>query len=1169
LFYQKENCVCNSFPALGSVFVVFSFFCVPYLSILRQLVPWCLNKRRRYKAVKRVALILVPLLIVAGGWVYFKLYGFKRALEDLVDSQTHGEYTLVIDKSSVDFSALSFSFKTLSIQRNPGLPATGIHAVNIPSMNVRFGSLMSMLAFERFHIKSLTMDEPEIVVDVPPKREGSMRVDLTQQIVKLYPPVESLLSHFDIESLSIRRATIELKRPHDALVRLRLVDLLVKDWDIQSLTQNSQLKLNISGQGLDFGKAGLSFSEIEYNFQQRHLFFTDFSFTSVDTVSDSRVEVKGKSLRLQHLDYKELYEKQRYMLRRAEITEPRVMARFKLKKSKRQGNEEGDMFTRIVKQSIGECHLDSAVIKNAEVHLVIQRERDSVQIDLPRVDFRLHTFKVHRDSSSFSIGELGINLNRTAISLRNNLSLHFREILFDRHQDLTIVQAALVDSARRENIATVGRLRLEYFDLLGLVLDKQFYARRVDIDRADIRLDATRVSQNQTVDLGLKDISVRRMAFTNSAVHYTDAEKVVHVNGLGLSMNDVGYDSLNGLRYALKTVKIKDASLKHNTTAVTTRIQNIAFDGRHLSAGAVDLLRDSLHVVAKDVTADTKLPHKPGDYRSWKTIRCGSLDLSGLWSAMPRQSSHEPQVPTTIDEVKIDRVTVAIRKGTSHISFAGKDVATNGIVVKDADVQWKALQGELSGLRIANAGVQANVGDARLSYPGIIKVTNVDVTTTDLKMKFREVGLRSIGRAKDQWSVKRVSVAGVEVMRRNEPLLVADSVKLLSVYAGASHPDVGKAEVFGPIITVPAKTNTSGVGKEKRKGWFVPDEVVIHPGTLKLRDESELQFGTIESESATGILQCAYVHTMLGKRPMQLKGLQLEGDELSIDSMTIRDDPRAGGPAVEDDKIDARLYSVVVAGISIDAGMQTGVWKDLDIGLERFAVDIRRDKRLPDPPMMEKPFTLEGFLKLPKNVQINKVRLKDGSLRYMEIAEQSGEEAVVTLDNISAILEFNRATGLLNVNAKTRLYGSGMVDLKYQTLNERSFRLNVKVRDFDLTRLNQVLVPLHSVRVRSGFLLAYDLDVIAGDEKATGEAAITYRDLHLELLKRNDPDRRGLRMELINLLADGIILRNRRELAVADVSRQRIRHKSIFNYWVKTIFHGALATVKNGKRARK
>jgi len=74
--------------------------------------------------------------VVAAVVLYIKLRGFKEALEELVESESNGQYSLVIGKSSVDISDLSFTFNNLMIERNDALFQNGIRVVNIPYLQI-------------------------------------------------------------------------------------------------------------------------------------------------------------------------------------------------------------------------------------------------------------------------------------------------------------------------------------------------------------------------------------------------------------------------------------------------------------------------------------------------------------------------------------------------------------------------------------------------------------------------------------------------------------------------------------------------------------------------------------------------------------------------------------------------------------------------------------------------------------------------------------------------------------------------------------------------------------------------------------------------------------------------------------------------------------------------
>lgn len=241
---------------------------------------------------------LLPAVVLAGILTYIKLFGFKRALEELVDSRTKGQYSLTVEHSYVNPVSLSFTLSGLSIKRNAAGPARGIRNVKIPALQLRFGSLKSMLMVKQFNIKSLTIEEPIIEFDTSPVADltpaTSEDINLPQQLVKLYPAIETLLSNFNIESLSIQRASVGMgKESIGSSLRLNFIDLLIEHWNIQRLTEQSQLRLKVGGQHLEFAKVSLLFSGVEFNFQRHQLRFNDFKFYSQDSTSQSRVEAMG------------------------------------------------------------------------------------------------------------------------------------------------------------------------------------------------------------------------------------------------------------------------------------------------------------------------------------------------------------------------------------------------------------------------------------------------------------------------------------------------------------------------------------------------------------------------------------------------------------------------------------------------------------------------------------------------------------------------------------------------------------------------------------------------------------------------------------------------------------------------------------------------------------
>ena len=153
------------------------------------------------------------------------------------------------------------------------------------------------------------------------------------------------------------------------------------------------------------------------------------------------------------------------------------------------------------------------------------------------------------------------------------------------------------------------------------------------------------------------------------------------------------------------------------------------------------------------------------------------------------------------------------------------------------------------------------------------------------------------------------------------------------------------------------------------------------------------------------------------------------------------------------------------------------------------------------------------------------------------------------------------------MTATSRLYSEGNLHGKYETIDSSSFNLTIRLKDFNLTALNRVVLPLQSIQIKSGYLKQYDLQITATAEEAAGTSSITYNNLHLEIRRPGESDKKRLGNELLTFLANGI-LKNKRENATAIISQPRIKHKAIFNYWVKSAIQGAMGGIRRGKNKK-
>ena len=1128
------------------------------------------------KRLVRFILILFPLLTVAGVLLYVKVSGFKKALEELVLSESQGEYSLTIETSSISISTLSFTFDNLSIQRNPNSMRKGIRVVSIPYLQVRFGSAASMLKLKQFDIEQLVVEEPTVEIDAFNMSDSTAKENIlwSQEIVQLYPAVESLLSRFDIKSLMINRASVGMNKTGISVMKLNLVDLLVEQWNIKQLTSSSQLQLKIGGQELNFGKSTLNFSGIEFNFRRHHLTFSDFSFSSVDTVSYSKITVAGKSLVLRQLDYKDLYDNKRYSIKRAEVNNPVVTAHFRLKKRTKKIDDRG-VLTRLLKHSLGECSVDSTIIRDARVQMVLQQGNDSVKVHLPRVNFKLHSFKVLADSNTFQLGDIEVDLNRTAIGLKKNMSLHCDRIFFDTKRNLNLTGVMFYDSLKRETIARCEKLNLENFNLLDFVFYKNVMADAVTLENGYVHATGgpgNHLTPDKQKFRGINDVTIRNVSLKHVALLYTDAEKNISADQLSVLLSRVRRDTSGGFQYTIEKIYLRSALLNGVAHGTTARIKNLDFNGKTILLGEIDLQRDSLHIHAKELSSE-----KSGDapiqknYRHWKIARIKTLSVSG---PLPRQRK-EPRmknenIQVSFDEINVDNVVVSTSVGSMTLVGTGSGIHVNEVFSSPEGWTHGDIRGKFSDVLVRSPGLTARVGELDVRFPAEIRAAKMDVLQNDIMVSLPSLSIRSIMEREKTWAIKSITSTQVMIARNGAQLLRADSAKVANVrFAGQSNPTIESLEVFKPEIFLGNGDREAMPGHKKQEFFPMPDHLLVYPGIIHLSNKKSIPFGKIQGSIAKENLTCTFIRFENEKMRAQLNSISLDENQLTIDSVSMRPvDQWFKANAIENDLIRADLRGLQIKGFDARNFFETKSTRNLHVILDHFELDIKRDKRLPDPPVKEKPTTLEGLIKLPEGLGIKTIDMKGGRLRYTETSEKTSADGMVLLEGIAALVEFDTTRSFSHVRsmkAKARLYNAGNMDVHYATLDSSSFKLAVRLKEFDLTHLNQVVVPLQSLQIKSGYLIQYDLDVTADNDKAFGNATITYKDLHLEIFKPTEPERKTLGTELLTLLADGIILKHSKKNALAPVEQSRLKHKSIFNYWVKSAVHGAMGAIRKGK----
>ncbi|MGC3946573.1 MAG: hypothetical protein QM762_18950 [Chryseolinea sp.] len=1125
-----------------------------------------MNERRGFnyqRLVKITAFVVIPAVLLSLLLVYGRMYGIHQALQKLVRTQTDNRYALSIGKTEIRLRSLSFSFHDVKITRVDSDTTSGVTFVQVPEFDLQFGSVRSLFSKE-LDISLLAAIEPRVTILTGHRRvERSM---ITKQIIDLYPVIESILAGFNIQSLKVSRATLQFIENEKEIFSIRYVDLDIRDWRMRELSNTSQLRINIEKQNLDLGKANLNFSGIEYNYLKHHLVFTDFSVSAADSASGSNVAILGKALKLSNLDYPALYNDLRYDLKRAEIVEPNIVAKFQWKKGRRSREINRDIVTRMVKQTLGECRLDSALISKARVHIELQQAEDTVTIDLPQVDFRLHTFAVTKDSSNFEIGEMQVNLNGSALSIPGNWTVELDEVLYDRHRDLTLTNISIKNAIEPLPIATLSTLRVRYFNLMALIFQQRFIASTIHAEggRIDLHHFAKTTTNNDSA-LRAPEILVHNLSLKDIDLTYRTRKSALEVKGLSFRGTHFRTNDEGSIRYQLKSVSADEAFVRASEIGLLATLKDVTFNGERLNSRTVKASKDSLTVVAENF--ETEILGNTQKVRSLKYITADRIILEG---SLPEQrtSNTQKKDPFSLGRLDFGSVRAELRSQSATISFSARNIRTDRWQFAQS-ISWPHhVSGDLLDVLIRSRNTEAKINELKIDYPRQVIANSIRLSGPKYNLDAKAAVIRRPTH-QQHWTVERLLLETVNLSSDGRTLN-ADSIAIASAQLTKDDPHAERVDIYKPEASLsPGSVADKKETPNRLLDALPTHHLYLHPGEITLANSHKVAFGLVHADRQKQVIRASYVSTALKKSSLTMRNVVLEPGRITFDSVLLIPNRKwYASLEVEETQIAARFGQVTIREFFVEQYLRKRLVDDLifDVGYADF--DLRRNKLLPDPPPNKKPVTLDGIIPLPEDVRVSSVTIRDGRIRYRQISDKTGEEGYVVMDKLAANARFDSLSSFISLHASTKLYQSGAVQLNYKTLAKDKFQLDIQVRDMDLTKFNDIVMPLQSLRIKSGYLKEYKLSVHADDEAATGNASISYEGLHLELFKHDEPERKSLGTEVLTLLADGIILKHSKENAQSAVNHPRIKHKSVFHYWVTSAIQGATGAIRRGKKQR-
>ncbi len=214
----------------------------------------------------------------------------------------------------------------------------------------------------------------------------------------------------------------------------------------------------------------------------------------------------------------------------------------------------------------------------------------------------------------------------------------------------------------------------------------------------------------------------------------------------------------------------------------------------------------------------------------------------------------------------------------------------------------------------------------------------------------------------------------------------------------------------------------------------------------------------------------------------------------------------------------------------------------------------------------------ESLRKLKIPVFVDTMQVKGNIDIYVASSDETGIGVVSINDLQGAIYGLkSRSDGTskpieLTASGKLNQIGDFRANVSFAYPSPKSeFRMNGFIGQMELTSLNEMMVPMAAVEVRSGISESVNFNFEGNDDYATGTMDFKYNNLKVNILNGDTYQASGLNNSLLTFFANSFVVRGHNpnffKFNQGRIFFERDKSRSIFNYWAKALLSGVVSSI--------
>lgn len=291
----------------------------------------------------------------------------------------------------------------------------------------------------------------------------------------------------------------------------------------------------------------------------------------------------------------------------------------------------------------------------------------------------------------------------------------------------------------------------------------------------------------------------------------------------------------------------------------------------------------------------------------------------------------------------------------------------------------------------------------------------------------------------------------------------------------------------------------------------------------------------------------------------------------------IRLDPRKGpheyGQVVkyETDLFMMKMDSLVLRGFDIGAALNARTLATGELRVAGTDLEVYRDKTLKDEPFRHKNMPARLLRNLPMRVCIDSLVVQELNVHYHEKDVVTPEYGELLFGGINAVAHgicttTPEAKPSVHMVVDARVYEKAPIHFDFKTAifdSSDHFSIHTHIGPLPFQVFNRMTNDLILVQATSGTIQGIDYTLEADENKASGRVDLEYKDLSLDIKKRDGTGEKNKLMSfLVNQLTHSKNVRDASNgFRHGDFTIDRYKDRQIFNYMWRGLREGMMATI--------